>query len=521
MASYDRPEDADLLMDDFLFQESDAFALPLLDFDPDGALLTPTELAMAQTQLPDSHSASYQPSSPVSTDDGSTDAEVSTPPPTSAQQQEQQTLLYPSDAASSPAARMSLLGSSASMHSPLPSDQKLLAPRSSNSHDSGSNRNGNHAGTSMTSAANAGRPVQPSKMLPIQTPTLFPGTLPYAMPVAYFPPALNATQKRPCPQVFPGAASPEAGPVPAAASDNDPNASKSKREIRQMKNRESANKSRLRRKAQLTTLTTEVTELKQKEQELQTIIAGLRAENKSLLDQNTFLRSLVTSSKQEPSSSLSNHQMAAFASLPPPMEQNCLALNMLESGQKMDVDSDAQTADVDLTAVRPGKRRAVTSTLSTASLAVCASVFGITVFTDYDGGAVDSGNIRGVGRVLHEAPTACGLEGCSPESSSSMVGLVVTAVRSWWQFVSSSELVFGVLLNVLSFIAIVAVYQLWQTHSAGAWSWKFPVLSTSGCRGVRHQAKSSASGSATRDEKERNAAGRDVRVREKPDIRGN
>ncbi|KAE9339638.1 hypothetical protein PR003_g10905, partial [Phytophthora rubi] len=27
-----RPEDTDLLMDDFLFHETDAFALPLLDF---------------------------------------------------------------------------------------------------------------------------------------------------------------------------------------------------------------------------------------------------------------------------------------------------------------------------------------------------------------------------------------------------------------------------------------------------------------------------------------------------------
>ncbi|KAE9107356.1 hypothetical protein PF010_g12293, partial [Phytophthora fragariae] len=136
-----RPEDTDLLMDDFLFHETDAFALPLLDFDPDGALLTPAELSMPtsmthqqQTQalpFPDeADSGSYQPTSPVSTDDGSTDAEVSTPPPAFVQRQQQPQFGAETDVASSPAAKVSLLGS---MHSPLPSEQKLLAPRTCNS----------------------------------------------------------------------------------------------------------------------------------------------------------------------------------------------------------------------------------------------------------------------------------------------------------------------------------------------------------------------------------------------------
>ncbi|KAL3656423.1 hypothetical protein V7S43_018726 [Phytophthora oleae] len=523
-----RPED-ELLLDDFLFQETDAFALPLLDFDPDGVLLTASELPMSQTHLQQtqllpfpamgndvdhSRSSILQPPSPVSTDGGNTDAEVSTPPPAFVQQQQQPSLVCPSemDAASSPAARVPLLSSSMTAYSPLPSDQKLLASRISNSYN-----------TNTTASSTAARPTQLSKMLPTPAPTAFPGALPYAMPVAYFSPALNANQKRPLPQVLPGATSPsssigttEASASPAASStDNDPNAKKSKHEIRQMKNRESANKSRLRRKAQLSTLTTEVTELKKNEQELQTIIAGLRAENKSLLDQNTFLRSLVTNFKQEPASSPSSHQMAAaFASLPPPVEQSCVALNMLESGQKMEVDDEAQTADVDLSMTRPGKRRAVTSTLSTASLAVCASVFGITIFADYDGGAVDSGNIRSVGRVLHEAQTACGMERCSSEASTSLVGFVVTAVRSWWQFVSSSELVFGVLLNVLSFVAIVVLYQLWQSHSEGGWSWKCPMLLKTEL-GVRGQAHFLSTSFTSRGEKKQTGNGQDVRLREK------
>lgn len=209
MASHARPED-DLLMDDFLFQESDPFALPLLDFDPDGALLTPTELAISQTlPFPDgggddsSSSSSFQPTSPVSTDDGSTDAEVSSPLPAFAQHQQLPQFCAETDVASSPAAKVSLLGSTASMHSPLPSDQKLLAPRNSSN-----NTNNNNISSAMT-PTNAAKPMQPKPMMPMLAPTPFPGVLPYAMPVAYFPP-LNASQKRPCPQVLPGATTPNA-----------------------------------------------------------------------------------------------------------------------------------------------------------------------------------------------------------------------------------------------------------------------------------------------------------------------
>ncbi|OWZ09160.1 hypothetical protein PHMEG_00018180 [Phytophthora megakarya] len=483
--AFDRPED--LVMDDFLFQETDSFALPLLDFDPEEALLAPAELVMGQTHLQQTQDVPFptqkQPTSPLSTDDGSTDAEVSTPPPAFEEMRVEM------DAALSPAARVALLDSAIATHSPLSSDQKLLAPRTTTTCNSNS---------SNTTPAKTAKQTQPMP---------FPGAVPYALPVAYFPPLLHANQKRPFPQVLPDSKAPTAT-TPASSGADDSNSKKSKREIRQMKNRESANKSRLRRKAQLTTLTTEVTELKKKEQELQTIIAGLRAENKSLLDQNTFLRSLVTSFKQEPSSSNTHQVATAFASLPLPIDQNCVALNMLESGQKMSVEGEDQ--GVDLATTRPGKRRAVTSTLSTASLAVCASVFGITLFTDYDSDVVDSANIRGVGRVLHEAPTACGMEGCASEASTSVVGFVMTAVRSWWQFVSSSELVFGVLLNVLSFVAIVALYQLWQSHG---WSWKYPLLSKPERCGVRRQTSLASSGFLSKDE---TRSGRDVRLRDSP-----
>ncbi|CAI5730803.1 unnamed protein product [Peronospora destructor] len=169
---------------------------------------------------------------------------------------------------------------------------------------------------------------------------------------------------------------------------------------------------------------------------------------------------------------------------------------MLASGQKMDVDDDAQAADVAVMTPQPGKRRTMASTLSMTSVAVSASVFGITVFVDGDGDAVDATNIRGVGRVLHEAPTSCGIEGCSFEASMSPLRFVATMVRSWVQLLSSSELVFGVLLNVLSFAVIVALYQLWQSHSAGGWSEDYAVLSKSGRRHAQRQAELSWSSSS-------------------------
>ncbi|CAI5701584.1 hypothetical protein KXD40_002804 [Peronospora effusa] len=101
---------------------------------------------------------------------------------------------------------------------------------------------------------------------------------------------------------------------------------------------------------------------------------------------------------------------------------------MLESGQKMDVDDDAQAADLAVMFPQPGKGRTMASTLSMASVAVCASVFGITVFVDCDGTVVDASNIRRVGHVLHEAPTSCGIEGCSIEASMSPLRFVATMV---------------------------------------------------------------------------------------------
>uniref|UniRef100_A0AAV1TKX9 BZIP domain-containing protein n=1 Tax=Peronospora matthiolae TaxID=2874970 RepID=A0AAV1TKX9_9STRA len=279
--------------------------------------------------------------------------------------------------------------------------------------------------------------------------------LPYAMSVAYVPPFLITSSST-------------AATKATAMDSDDATAVNTKRAIRQIKNQESANKNRLHLNARLALLMTDVSELKKKEQELQTVVAGPQAENKLLLDQNAFLHSLVISCKQESSSRKENPLDAAASLLlssPLVMDQSRVELHMLGNGRKKTegdkIGGDTQVSNMTMMTLRLGKRRTVASTLSaTASLTVCSSVFGVTVFTSYDGDAVDSGTIRSVGRVLHESSKSCGMAKCSLEASKSFAALVETTVRSSWHEITSSKLVFGALLNVLSLVAIVLLHRL-------------------------------------------------------------
>uniref|UniRef100_A0AAV1TMS4 BZIP domain-containing protein n=1 Tax=Peronospora matthiolae TaxID=2874970 RepID=A0AAV1TMS4_9STRA len=189
---------------------------------------------------------------------------------------------------------------------------------------------------------------------------------------------------------------------------DDATAVKTKRASCPIRTRESANKSRLRRNARLATLMTDIAELKKKEQELQTLLL------------ESFFR------KKDP--------LYAAASLllssPLTMNQSRVDLHMLGNGRKKtegdEIGGDTQVSDMTMLTLRPGKRRAVSSTLSTtASLTVCSSVFGVTVFTSCDGDAVVSGTIRSVGRVLHESSKSCGIEKYSLEVSKSL--------GRWWR----------------------------------------------------------------------------------------
>lgn len=499
MASSVHPEIAsDLSMDDFLFQEMDLDALPLLllDVDEDDVLLTSAELAMTRpTSLQETSCPAIDPDVPMRSVPSTTTSTSTTVTVNSSSSSTKDAVYSPlllpwslccspveMDTTLSPAPSLSLLDASLSTCSPRPSGQTVLVPMmqmmprcSSTSRSCGSHCNcdsssdstspgSSSVSSSVTSliTTTAVKSRQSSAKLQSMA-ALAPmasALLPYAMPVAYVPP-------------FPITTSSATATRATAMDSDDATAVKTKRAIRQMKNRESANKSRLRRNARLPTLMTDVAELKKKELGLQTVVAGLRAENKSLLDQNAFLRSLVISCKQE-SSSRKEDPLDAAASLllssPLAMDQSRVALHVLENGRKKtdsdEIGGDTQVSDMTILTPRPGKRRAVASTLSTtASLTVCASVFGVTVFTSYDGDAVDAGTIRGVGRVLHESSKSCGMAKCSLEASKSLVALVETTVGSWWHEITSSELVFGVLLNVLSLVAIMLLYRLCESHA--------------------------------------------------------
>lgn len=271
--------------------------------------------------------------------------------------------------------------------------------------------------------------------------------LPYALPVAYFPPpqqqvvALNVNQKRPFPSdVLP---TPTASASTAATDASD--AKKSKREIRQMKNRESANKSRLRRKAQMSELADEVNELTKKQHELENTIAALRAENKSLHDQNAFLRSLVA----KPVDS-STDVLALQQSLSGTSDLHASSLSAMENGQELDF------------APQKKHKTSRATTFSAASLSLCASVFGVTIFSDYSGDAAESSHIRRPGRVLHSLPATIDA-GFTPVPSASYLDFFYDTFASSWTYVSSSELAFGVFLNVLSFVVIMGLYHAWQS----------------------------------------------------------
>ncbi|DAZ94719.1 TPA: hypothetical protein N0F65_012672 [Lagenidium giganteum] len=335
-------------------------------------------------------------------------------------------------------------GSERGGSSPLPSfdDSPVSSPVANNN-------NSNSSSSSSSSSVNVAT-TQKSVVLPAP---MAPSMLPFAMPIAYFlslAPVNNNSnnntvnnnssssslcQKRPLPEV-----------LPTANANGYDNAvtKKSKREIRQMKNRESANKSRLRRKAQMNDLAGEVKLLTDKQNELQNIIAALRAENKSLHDQNAFLRSLVTSVNDP-----AMKQQQALQQQQQQLPQ--LSLSEMENGQ------------VDEIEVVEPKRKTSRATVSAASFTLAASVFGVTVFADYDGGApgASASHIRRSGRMLHSLPASSDFSLIPPTT---YMDLFIDTVRSMWDFASTSELMRGVLLNALSFVVIMCIYHLYQTH---------------------------------------------------------
>lgn len=289
--------------------------------------------------------------------------------------------------------------------------------------------------------------------------------LPFAFPVACFPPVnqLNVNQKRPLPEVLPNA-------LPSAL--DVAMAKKSKREIRQMKNRESANRSRQRRKAQLSEMSTEVEDLMAKQHELQNTIAALQAENKSLHDQNAFLRSLVTMYSGSSRVGAVLPPVPSYTPVQPPARPH-ISLSELEDGQSLrtvpeSTSEEDDEVDVEEVALIPAskKRKSVgrsAATISAATLGLCASVFGLTILTDSENGATQSGHIRRTNRVLHSLPATTN-PGCSPRPIESMLEWVWEMFAMGWSSVTSSELAYGVFLNVLSFVVIMGLYHVYQQY---------------------------------------------------------
>ncbi|GLD98438.1 hypothetical protein PINS_up007135 [Pythium insidiosum] len=493
MAPFERDDDAavDLLtMDDFLRASSSSD----LAIAPSNMVLDPavSDSAMHALLLDDDADAfmdAFAPAmdgvvavderifdgsySPTTTDDTDVASNVSTPPPTSAVDED---MLFhePTPTPASPAlsTRSNTTSSAIAPASPSPSVIIKSSPNSS-------------PAAPKAPTANA------MPIVPVAPPFTPPAMLPFAFPVACFP-QLNLNQKRPLPEVLPTATS----AIDASL------AKKSKREIRQMKNRESANRSRLRRKAQLSEMSFEVEQLTNKQHELENTIAALRAENKSLHDQNTFLRSLVTM-YSDPS---------RMVQLPPVPHQasSSVSLSDLENGQAAD----------DTTAAPSAKRKktvgSTTAKFSAASLGLCASVFGLTIFTDVNTGGTSQGNVRRTGRMLHSLPSSTN-PSCSPTSIYSTFEWFWHNVSSGWTSFTESDLAFGVFLNVISFVVILALYHVYQRHFSShpkkntkrAFHWE-PVST----RVADVPDRRSPSGTPRRHAKRRSTSWQDVRIRD-------
>ncbi|RHY98327.1 hypothetical protein DYB37_011399 [Aphanomyces astaci] len=174
---------------------------------------------------------------------------------------------------------------------------------------------------------------------------------------------------------------------------------RSKHEIRLMKNRESANKSRMRRKNQVTDLAGENNDLKALLAERDAQLAARDATIKSLTEQLHFLRTLVTTS--------------------------------------------TSTSDQNVQSFNKSKLAA-----PAAGIVLCAFVFGLTLFSDPYAHSAPAAPHRRSMRVVH------GMSAASPSSSSSSMYMATTPMGLLYLL---SE--FGVVFDSLWFhlLAVLAV----------------------------------------------------------------
>ncbi|KDO28700.1 hypothetical protein SPRG_06554 [Saprolegnia parasitica CBS 223.65] len=218
--------------------------------------------------------------------------------------------------------------------------------------------------------------------------------IPYALPMQTMMPPM--VQKRPL----------DADPI-------EPTTKRSKHEIRLMKNRESANKSRLRRKNQINDLASDVQVLTDERNALKTEVAALRAENQSLRDQNQFLRGLVSSG----------------------------------------TNTNVQSAVTSLEEATPVVQQTSSKKLAApvAGFVLCAFVFGMTLFSDPYGDSTVAAQRRSM-RVVHGSAGPKTTHGFMMASPIGLLPFVTEYVYS------NMGLIQSILINVISAMVVAAIY---------------------------------------------------------------
>ncbi|KAF0692629.1 Aste57867_16305 [Aphanomyces stellatus] len=242
--------------------------------------------------------------------------------------------------------------------------------------------------------------------MPAVVPAALPMTqstkIPFAMPIGFVP-TTSMMNKRGLDDVVP------------------PQAKRTKHEIRLMKNRESANKSRLRRKNQVTDLSVENAELKALLADRDSQLAARDATIKSLTEQLQFLRGLVTTGNS------STAVVAAAA----------------------DVSPDATVAFDKSKLAAPA-----------AGIVLCAFIFGLTLFSDPYANAAKAAPHRRTMRVVH------GMSASPPTSSN--LYMATTPMGMLYMMSEYGGLMENLWLSILSLLVVgllcVLVMRKTQVH---------------------------------------------------------
>lgn len=219
-----------------------------------------------------------------------------------------------------------------------------------------------------------------------------------------------------------------------------------------MKNRESANKSRLRRKSQFKELTEQVKALTKERDQLQKELAATKAENGTLKDQNGFLRDLLKSF---------NGHSRASPSLPTLDNQTATTtITEAENGQEQvqsgwEMPTQAET--------REGRNVPVSGVI------LCGLVFGLTLFGNpyANENAVTTTSPSANGRRSMRILTAHTL------TQSPLSFWDTLWVYFWNVYFEMAPTFKSLMLNALAITLVVIVWKLVQQGYQFWMKWKF------------------------------------------------